>query len=428
VGRAKILALFVKSTRVLAIALGVAGLSAACSSATSDPGATREARDIALVDDGTSVEARVPRNATLETLLRQHNVSGEVAQSLVSAVRDVFNPRDLRADRTYRITHTLDGLFREFRYQIDADRLLRVVSRAAGDGAPAFAAEVVTLPKEYALDAVGAEIGLGNSSLVGALEAQGENVQLALELATVFGGEIDFNSDLQRGDRIGVLFDRAIRNGEFAGYGEVKAAILENAGRRLVAIRMNDAEGKPAWYDEQGRSLRRQFLQSPLPFDPRVTSRFSFRRLHPVKGTYRAHLGVDYGAAYGTAVNTVASGVVEFAGTSGDAGRMVRIRHSGGYHTAYLHLSSFGPGIRPGARVEQGQLIGRVGATGSATGPHLDYRIMKDGVYVNPLTELKKMPKGEPIAGEALAAFFLTRDERLAELQARLAPPADLGK
>jgi len=408
--------------RLSVIAIGLAGFAAACGSAAGDPATAPEGRDIALVDDGTSVEARVPRNATLETLLRQHNVSADVAQSLVSSVRDVFNPRELRADRTYRITHTLDGLFREFRYQIDADRLLRVVSRVAGPGEPAaFEAEIVTIPKEYALDAVEAKIGVGNSSLVGALEAQGENVQLALDLATAFAGEVDFNSDLQRGDRIQVLFERAVRYGEFAGYGEVKAAILENAGRRLVAIRMNDANGNHAWYDEQGRSLRRQFLQSPLPFDPRVTSRFSYRRLHPVKGIYRAHLGVDYGAPYGTAVNTVASGVVEFAGTSGDAGRMVRVRHSGGYQTAYLHLSSFGPGIRVGARVEQGQLIGRVGATGSATAPHLDYRIMKNGVYVNPLTELKKMPKGEPIAGEALAAFFARRDEALAALQDRLA-------
>jgi murein DD-endopeptidase MepM/ murein hydrolase activator NlpD len=122
-----------------------------------------------------------------------------------------------------------------------------------------------------------------------------------------------------------------------------------------------------------------------------------------VHGTYRAHLGVDYGAPYGTAVMSVADGVVDFAGDSGEAGRMVRIRHAGGIQTAYLHLSAFGPGIRPGVRVSQSQLIGRVGATGTATGPHLDYRILKNDRYVDPIAELKRMPKGEP---SRLASFL----------------------
>jgi murein DD-endopeptidase MepM/ murein hydrolase activator NlpD len=388
---------------------------------------TTAPRDVVLAREVNAVDGRVPRNATLETILRQHEYPAEFTAALVDAMRGVFNPKELRAEQAYRLTRSLDGLFREFTYQIDTDRLLRVVARApsadgaAGDPAaravPAFDVVVVSLPKEVELDTLSAAITRASPSLVGALDAAGETVQLALGLAEIFGGEIDFNSDLQPGDRIDVLFERYKRDGEFIGYGDIKAAVLVNEGRKVTAVGYPDADGRPAWYDADGRSLRRQFLQSPLPFDPRVTSRFSYRRLHPVHGTTRAHLGVDYGAPAGTRVNAVASGVVELAGWAGEGGRVVRLRHAGGYQTAYLHLSAIAPGIRPGARVEQGAAIGRVGSSGTATGPHLDYRIIRNGTYVNPLVELKKMPKGDPIAPGAREAFLRERDAVLARLQ-----------
>jgi len=407
-------------------ALAAMALAVACGTASGPP--RGEARDIALVRDGEWIEARVPRNATLETLLRQHDLSVELTAALVDAVRQVFNPRELRANQWYRVTRTFDGFFREFRYQIDADRLLRVLPRAAPAGdPPAWSAEVVELPRDLDVDAVSAEIGREHPSLVGALEALGENVQLALTLADIFGGEVDFNTDLQNGDRVQVLFERATRAGDFIGYGEIRAAILENNGRRITAVRFAGPDGKAGFYDEQGRSLRRQFLKSPLPFTPRVTSRFSYRRRNPVHGAVRAHLGVDYGAPVGTPVRAVAAGVVDFAGFNGEAGRMVRIRHGGGYQTAYLHLSAFGPGIRVGVRVEQGQTIGRVGSTGTATGPHLDYRIIRNGVYVNPVTELQRMPKGDPILAALLPEYRKVRDAVLADLETRLAADAAPG-
>ena len=163
--------------------------------------------DIALGRDGEWVEARVPRNATLETLLRQQNLSVELTTSLVDAVRSVFNPKDLRANQVFRVTRTMDGLFREFRYQIDADRLLRVLARPAAADAPVeLSAEVLTLPRELEIAAVEATINADSNSLVGAFDAVGENIQLALGLAEIFGGEVDFNSDLQNGDRVQVLF------------------------------------------------------------------------------------------------------------------------------------------------------------------------------------------------------------------------------
>jgi murein DD-endopeptidase MepM/ murein hydrolase activator NlpD len=352
-------------------------------------------------------------------LLREQ-LPAELSRSVVDAVRNVFNPRELRASQPYRITRTIDGLFREFRYDIDADRLLRVVFRDEPGHPTEFDVSVVPVPKEYVTSAVSVEISPAHASLIDAFSDQGENIQLPLRLSEVFGGEVDFNADLHRGDRLQVLFDRATRNGEFIGYGDVKAAILTSGKRTITAFRYVGEDGKPAFYSDQGRSLRRQFLKSPLPFAPRVTSAFSYNRFHPVHGTRRPHLGVDFGAPFGTAVNAVASGVVVAAEWAGEAGRMVRIRHTGGYETAYLHLSSFAPGIRPGVRVEQGTLIGRVGQTGTATGPHLDYRIIKNGVYVNPITELSKMPQGDPLPADAVASFERERDGLIRQLNDRL--------
>jgi murein DD-endopeptidase MepM/ murein hydrolase activator NlpD len=314
-------------------------------------------------------------------------------------------------------------MLREFSYQIDADRTLSVRAQPGAASFPAFTAEIITLPRELRVEALSVEIGHGQS-LVGVLEAHGKNIQLALELANIYGGEVDFNSDLQPGDRLECLFERATRHGEFVGYGRVMAAILTNDGRRLSAVLFADTAGAPAYFDADGRSLKRQFLKSPLPFDPRITSRFSYHRLHPVHGDYRAHLGVDLAAPYGTAVKTVAAGVVDSVGLSGEAGRMVRVRHAGGYQTAYLHLSSFAPGIHVGSRVAQGDLIGRVGSSGTATGPHLDYRIIKNGTYVDPMAELKKMPKGEPIATSRLASFVALKDDRFRQLEALVAEAA----
>jgi murein DD-endopeptidase MepM/ murein hydrolase activator NlpD len=378
--------------------------------------------DVRLGQGDTTMEGLVPPHATLGALLREQ-LSPDVSASIVDAVRGVFNPRDLRPDRTYQITRTLDGLFREFRYYIDADRFVRVVLRRGdpADATPAYDVEVVPIPKEFEPAAVSAEITHEHNSLVAAFEADGENIQLPLQVADVFGGEVDFNADLNQGDRIDVLFDRAVRDGQFVGYGDLKAAIIDVDSREMTAIRYAAAGQPAAWYDADGRSLKRAFLKSPLPFDPRVTSPFTYHRLHPVLGSVRPHLGVDFGAPYGTRVKAVASGVVEVAGWAGGAGRMVKIRHAGGYETEYLHLSSFESGIHPGARVEQGDLIGRVGQTGLATGPHLDYRVIKNGVYLNPLTAFRDMPAGEPLTADALPQFFAERDAALAELHDRLA-------
>lgn len=367
-----------------------------------------------------TIEAHVPRHATLDSLLKASQLAPPLAQAAVVAARSVFDPRQLRADRPYRLVRSLDGALREFEYQIDADRFLRIVCPDITHP-ESLESEVVPYEKETAAVAIRGHIDAEHSSVVAAIDATGETIQLAMSLADMFAGQIDFESDLQPGDSFDLLFEKSTREGQFAGYGAILGARFTADGREHQAFRWKDPEsGKTAFYDENGRSLKRFFLRSPLRFEPRVTSGFSLHRLHPVFRTYRAHLGVDYAAPPGAAVVAVSSGTVVSAGWSGGGGNMVRIRHASGFESYYLHLSAFGKGIRPSGHVEQGQLIGRVGSTGTATGPHLDYRLRKNGEFVNPLAEHRKLPPGEPVPDGSVSAFRAARDGLLREMSTAL--------
>jgi len=393
--------------------------AAACADRTSvpPPAAGAPARaDVSLAPQLETIESRVPRNATLHSLLTRH-IPSDLAGNVAAAARGVFDPRQLRADNPYRLVRSIsDGILREFELQIDADRFLRIVVRQDDGGEVVPTAEVVPYKKETTVASITATIDGDTSSLIGALQGAGENVQLGIALAKIFEGDIDFASDIQRGDRFEILFEKILRDGEYAGYGEILGAVVENAGRRLTAIRFAGADGKAGYYDEKGRSLVRTFLRAPLDIAARITSGFNKRRLHPVLGTYRPHLAIDYGAPYGTKVVSVAEGTVVSAGWAGGGGKQVRIRHANGYESYYLHLSAFAPGIRPGARVSQGQMIGRVGATGTATGAHLDYRLKKNGQWINPLAEAGRMPSGDGIPAFRRAAFDAERENVLSRL------------
>ncbi|MGH8637913.1 MAG: M23 family metallopeptidase, partial [Burkholderiales bacterium] len=215
-----------------------------------------------------------------------------------------------------------------------------------------------------------------------------------------------------------VLFEKSTRDGEFAGYGDILGATFVADGQTHQAFRWIHPEtGKAAYYDEAGRSLKRFFLVSPLKFEPRITSHFSRRRLHPVLNRVRAHTGVDYGAPHGAAVVAVADGTIVSAGWAGGGGKQVRIRHKGGLETYYLHLSAYGPGIRAGRHVNQGEVIGRVGSTGTATGPHLHFSLRKNNVFVDPVAERRRQPPGEPIPPSHLEAFRASRDSMLQDIE-----------
>ena len=374
--------------------------------------------DVYLIPDTRVVEDEIPRNATFAGLLASHDMPSDVAYAFVESMRPVFDPTDLQRGHSYRIVYGTDGHFRRFEYHVDDDQFLQVASGAAPS---VFNATLVDYEKRREHVAMRGEIDRQNNSLFAAMEAGGGNALVAIDMAEVFSGEIDFNTELRLGDNFQVLYEQFVREDVHVTYGDVLAATFENDGRQVSGFRFDVPGEAPAYFDANGRSMKRQFLSSPFRFEPRVTSRFSYRRLHPVLGTHRAHLGVDYGAPTGTPVIAVSKGRVVSAALSGGSGNMVRLRHTNGYETYYLHLSRFAKGMRRGASVAQGQVIGYVGSTGLATGPHLDYRLRKNGTFVNPLTERKNLPPGDPVPAEHLAAFEQVRDRALAQLNG--APP-----
>jgi murein DD-endopeptidase MepM/ murein hydrolase activator NlpD len=403
------------SSALVSIALCAASL--ACDRPRpGEPVQASRAVDIDLRDDTTSLAARVTGGMTFASLLSAHLAPAEAAP-VIAAAQAVFDARRMRTGQPYRLVQTIDGALKRFEYEIDNDLFLRIVRSAAESP---WVAAVLPIPKTHAKTVLTGSISRESPSLFGAVAAAGGTIDLALALADIFSGDIDFNTELQPGDTFALVVDKQLRDkGEFAGYGPIFAAEFANDGRQLKAIRFEPESGKAAYFDERGTSMRRFMLKSPLKFDPVVTSGFSRNRLHPVLGETRAHLGVDYRAPVGAPVVAVSNGVVVRAGMNGAAGRMVQLRHANGFETEYLHLSAIT--VRTGSRVQQGDLIGRVGATGLVTGPHLDYRVKRDGVFINPVTASRSMPPGEPVPAAEMEAFQLVRDRELSALDTPVA-------
>jgi len=239
------------------------------------------------------------------------------------------------------------------------------------------------------------------SSLFGAADAAGIPDSVAIQLADVFGGDIDFYRDLRKGDRFSVVYEMQYLGGRPVRAGRVMAAEFVNKGKTFRALYYVDANGRGGYYAPDGQSLRKAFLRAPLEFS-RISSRFGMRK-HPFLHTWRKHKGVDYAAPLGTRVRATADGVVQFAGRKGGYGNVIILRNSGRYSTVYGHLRGFARGIHRGARVEQGEIIAYVGQTGWATGPHLHYEFRIAGVARNPLAVA--LPAAVPVPSRELPAF-----------------------
>jgi murein DD-endopeptidase MepM/ murein hydrolase activator NlpD len=234
--------------------------------------------------------------------------------------------------------------------------------------------------------------------------------QLALDMADVFSWDVDFNTEVQRGDSFRVAVETMSLDGRFVRYGKILAAEFVRGERRHLAVRFEGEYGA-GYYHPDGTPLRRAFLRSPLKFN-RISSRFTQRRFHPVLGVFRPHLGVDYAAPTGTPVHAAGDGIVTLAGWSGGYGQTVKLRHPNGYETLYGHLSRIL--VRHGQRVAQGTPIGRVGSTGLATGPHLDYRMQRNGAFVDPLRIVS--PAAEPVRARERPLFAQAAGRALALL------------
>jgi murein DD-endopeptidase MepM/ murein hydrolase activator NlpD len=406
--------------RALAAIAVVCAVLPACAQSESTP-EHRAHPDVVLEPDSDVTPGHVAHGENFGSLLQHQGIDDDQREAILASLEGVFDPRRMHEGQAWRVDRATSGEVRLLEYEIDGRSVLRVTPTIEHPGE--FAAEVVPYDVRVTRVTVRGEINEDTSSLFAAMASAGETADLSVELADIYSGEVDFNNDLQPGDRFELLTEKAVRDGRLVGYGSISAAMLSNAGRHLQAFRFQPAGAPPGYYDAEGRSLKRFFLRSPLKFDPRITSGFSTSRFHPILHINRAHLGVDYAAPAGAPVVAVSAGVVTFAAFTGGGGRTVRIRHASGYESGYLHLSAFGPGIHAGAHVSQGQLIGRVGMTGLATGPHLHYELRKNGAIVNPQIEHKKLPPGEPIPLSQMDAFRAVRDAALAALGA--APPAD---
>lgn len=350
-----------------------------------------------------TVEGVVKSGDTAAALLDSYLSPAEI-YTLNKASKEVYPLSRMRAGRPYRLVSDQQGLQR-FEYEIDSEGVL-VISRAQ-DGY-----EVRREAIEYETE-TRTVYGKITSSLFGAVAEAGESPALAVRLADIFAWDIDFIRDIRVGDSFAAIVEKRSRDGEFAGYGRILAAQFVNQDQAFNGFLFADTDGQEQYFDEQGRSLRKAFLKAPLNFS-RISSGFNLNRLHPVLGYRRPHPAIDYAAPSGTPIKTVGDGVVSSKGWDKGGGNYVKIRHNSVYETVYMHMRGFAKGIKKGQRVHQGQIIGYVGSTGIATGPHLDYRIKKNGSYVNPTTI--KSPSCKPVDKERMAEFMQLVQPLMAQL------------
>ncbi len=251
-------------------------------------------------------------------------------------------------------------------------------------------------------------------SLFGATDAADIPDSVATGLADIFGGNIDFHRDLRKGDRFSVVYESVSHLGKQVRTGRILAAEFANNGKTYSALWFESEPGKGGYYTADGKNIRKAFLRSPLEFS-RITSGFTNARFHPVLQRWRAHKGIDYGAPTGTRVKATGDGIVEFIGNKGGYGKVVMLRHQNRYTTVYGHLSAYPGGLRRGNRVSQGDVIGFVGATGLASGPHLHYEFRINDVHQNPLSIA--LPSAPPLAAEHLARFRNSAQPQLARIE-----------
>jgi murein DD-endopeptidase MepM/ murein hydrolase activator NlpD len=345
--------------------------------------------------DSLSVtEGKVKNGQFFSTLLGSLGMSAQEAYNLTQACGSVFDVKTLRVGQSYRAYSSESGL----QYLVyDRDRASSIVFSCR----PPYEAWVyekpVTVEQRYADVTI-------NTSLWNDMIAADVSPLLIVNLSDIYAWTVDFFA-LQKGDRFRVLYEEKMCDGEVIAVDTVRYAVFSHAGDDFPMVMFNQHDGGNVWWNEKGESMRKAFLKAPLNYS-RVSSGFSYARKHPVTRKVQPHTGVDYAAPKGTPVMSIGDGVVTSMKYEGAGGNTVRIRHNSVYTTAYLHLSKYGPGLKAGQRVRQGQVIGYVGSTGRSTGPHLDFRVWKNGTPINPLK--MESPPAEPIKEESRQAFEQT--------------------
>ncbi len=344
----------------------------------------------------------------LSTSVRNTSLTEKEAGAIVKALAAVFDLRKCRVGDTYEIiTVKKDGTLLKFIYNAGP-----VVTYTV---APDAQNNFLAVKNEAVLEKrVATFKGAIKSNLYEAMTSSGESPELVMSFADIFGYEIDFLTDPRVDDTFAVVYEKYYTNNKFVKNGQILAASYNNSGKLHEAVYFEDPAGHKDYYSPDGKSLRKAFLRSPLNYR-RISSYFTLKRWHPILKIYRPHLGIDYAAPSGTPISSIGDGTVIFAGWGGGFGRFIKIHHPNGYITTYGHLSGYAKGVRVGAKVNRGQVIGYCGASGLATGPHLDFRIIKDGTPINFLA--LKLPEASSIPKSSAGAFEQVKLERLALLK-----------
>lgn len=356
------------------------------------------------VDSFKVVGDKVKKNQFFSDLVTSHGISYSLMNKMVKEGKEIFDVRRLRAGGHYTVFENKDSTERAQIFVYEIDRVNYIVYDLR-DSLEIYGAKkpVKIVTREAA--------GIINSSLYLSLEKQGYNPELAITLSEVYAWSIDFYH-IQKGDRFKVIYDEVVVDGESIGIKRIKAAYFKHFKKPYYAIQFSQNE-ESEYYDQENRGLRRQFLRAPVKFS-RISSRFTMKRFHPVQKRNKPHLGTDYAAPKGTPIYSTANGTITQARYNRYNGNYVKVKHNSVYTTQYLHMSKIKRGIRPGVKVKQGDIIGFVGSTGLATGPHVCYRFWKNGYQVDPFKQ--KLPKSKPIKSANLKKFTQIKDKVITEL------------
>ena len=365
------------------------------------------------------VDGKVKKGQFFSKLMMSLGMSAQDAYNLTQACDSVFDVKTLRVGNTYKAYYSSPVQSSDFsatssevetstlRYLVyDRDRTSQVIFACQPPYEARIYEKPITTEQRYA------DVTINNSLWVDMCDA-GASPELILSLSDIYAWTVDFFG-LQKGDRFRVLYEERVCDGEVVAVDTVRYAVFTHNKQVLPAIMFDQKDGGNIYWNEKGESMRKAFLKAPLKFS-RVSSGFSYARKHPVTRKVQPHTGVDYAAPKGTPVMTIGDGVITSMKYEGAGGNTIRIKHNSIYKTAYLHLSGYAKGLKVGQRVAQGQVMGYVGSTGRSTGPHLDFRVWKNGTPINPLK--MESPPAEPVKKENMAAFEAVYNEYKARVE-----------
>ncbi len=350
-------------------------------------------------------EENIRRGDTITAILNRLDINDQDSIDFLQAARGSRALRQLKPGQTIYAKKTADGELLTLRYLFGNEELFLMEKT---DDEFKMTEQAIDLDAQIIMKS-----GVISSSLFASTDRVGIPNHIATQLTEIFASDIDFYRDVRQGDRFTVVYDTTSNNGKGAKNGRVLAAEFVNKGKLHQAIYFKASNGADGYYSPEGGSLRKDFLLSPLAFS-RVSSGFNKARFHPILKEWRAHKGIDYAAPTGTPVRATSNGIVAFSGSQRGYGNLVVLKHNGKFETAYGHLSRFAGGLSKGKRVNQGEVIGYVGSTGMATGPHLHYELRVDGLQRDP-TKLA-LPTAPPISKKDMAAFHTTTQSLMARL------------